>query len=96
MAVPLIFWVALALVTDGGQAVIANALRGRQDVWTACIMQALAFLGIMVPLTWILAFPAGNGAAGLFQGVLIAATVSIFLLGARLHQLYVSDTRASA
>ena len=96
MAVPLIFWVALALVTDGGQAVIANALRGRQDVWAACIMQALAFLGVMVPLTWILAFPAGNGAAGLFQGVLIAATVSIFLLGARLHQLYVSDTRASA
>ncbi len=94
MAVPLIFWVALALVTDGGQAVIANALRGRQDVWAACIMQALAFLGVMVPLTWFLAFPASNGAAGLFQGVLIAATVSIILLGARLHYLYLLDKRA--
>ena len=94
MAMPLIFWVAIALVTDGGQAVIANALRGRQDVWMACVIQAVAFLGVMVPLTWFLAFPAGNGAAGLFQGVLIGATVSIFLLGWRLHQLYVRDTRA--
>ena len=94
MAMPLIFWVAIALVTDGGQAVIANALRGRQDVWVACVIQAVAFLGVMVPLTWFLAFPAGNGAAGLFQGVLIGATVSIFMLGWRLHQLYVRDTRA--
>ena len=94
MAMPLIFWVAIALVTDGGQAVIANALRGRQDVWVACVIQAVAFLGVMVPLTWFLAFPAGNGAAGLFQGVLIGATVSIFMLGWRLHQLYLRDTRA--
>ncbi len=94
MAMPLIFWVAIALVTDGGQAVIANALRGRQDVWAACVIQAVAFLGVMVPLTWFLAFPAGNGAAGLFQGVLIGATVSIIMLGWRLHQLYVRDTRA--
>jgi len=94
MAMPLIFWVAIALVTDGGQAVIANALRGRQDVWAACVIQAVAFLGVMVPLTWFLAFPAGNGTAGLFQGVLIGATVSIFMLGWRLHQLYVRDTRA--
>ena len=94
MAMQLIFWVAIALVTDGGQAVIANALRGRQDVWVACVIQAVAFLGVMVPLTWFLAFPAGNGAAGLFQGVLIGATVSIFMLGWRLHQLYVRDTRA--
>jgi len=94
MAVPLIFWVAIALVTDGGQAVIANALRGRQDVWAACVIQAVAFLGVMVPLTWFLAFPAGNGAAGLFQGVLIGATVSIILLGWRLNQLYVRDKAA--
>jgi len=94
MAVPLILWVAIALVTDGGQAVIANALRGRQDVWAACVIQAVAFLGVMVPLTWFLAFPAGNGAAGLFQGVLIGATVSIILLGWRLNQLYVRDKAA--
>lgn len=91
LAVPLIFWVATALVTDGGQAVIANALRGRQDVWAACGMQALAFLGIMVPATWWLAFQGGQGAAGLFQGVLIAATVSIVLLGWRFHWLYRRD-----
>lgn len=91
LATPLIFWVAVALVTDGGQAVMANALRGRQDVWAACAMQALAFLGVMAPATWYLAFPAGHGAAGLFQGVLIAATVSIILLGARFYLLFRRD-----
>ena len=39
-------------------------------------------------------FVGGNAAAGLFQGVLIAATVSIIMLGWRLQQLYVRDTRA--
>jgi len=96
LAVPLIFWVAVALVTDGGQAVLANALRGRQDVWIACLIQAVAFLGFMVPATWYLAFPMGLGAVGLFQGVLIGATVSIFLLGLRYHWLYRKDRAAQA
>ncbi|MEK9725121.1 MAG: MATE family efflux transporter, partial [Rhodospirillaceae bacterium] len=39
-AAPLIVWVAAALMADGGQAVMANALRGVQDVWAACAIQA--------------------------------------------------------
>ena len=88
LTVPLILWVAIAVVTDGGQAVVANALRGRQDVWVACIIQGLTFLGLMVPLTWFFAYPLGNGAIGLFQGVFIAATLSILLLGFRFRYLY--------
>ena len=88
-AIPLLFWVAVALVTDGGQAVVANALRGRQDVWVACSIQGIVFLGIMVPLTWVLSYPLELGAIGLFQGVLIAATLSVLLLGLRFQQLYI-------
>ena len=93
IAMPIFVWVAVALVTDGGQAVVANALRGRRDVWIASIIQGLTFLGLMVPLTWFLAFPYGNGAIGLFQGVLIAATLSNVFLGSRVQYLYVIDRK---
>jgi multidrug resistance protein, MATE family len=91
LAVPLVFWVAIALVTDGGQAVMANALRGRQDVWMPCLMQTFAFFGIMVPLTWYLMFPMGQGAAGVFQGVWISTIVAMALLCWRFYQLYRRD-----
>lgn len=93
-AIPLVIWVALALFTDGGQAVMANALRGRQDVWTPCFLQAFSFFCVMVPVTWYLMFPMGHGAAGMFQGVLIATIVSILLLSARFHFLYRADRHA--
>ena len=91
LAIPLIFWVSTALVVDGGQAVFANALRGRQDVWVACVIQGVAFLGLMVPLSWLLAYDTSHGAAGLFQGVFIATTASILLLAARFGYLYLTD-----
>ena len=94
-AVPLIFWTAMALGADGGQAVMANALRGRQDVWASCGIQAIAFMGVMVPVTYVLVFTMGHGAAGLFQGVQIAATVALVLLGWRFHRLCRRDAVAS-
>jgi len=90
-AAALIFWVAVALIVDGGQACMANALRGRQDVWIPCGIQTISFLVIMIPVTYVLVFPMGHGAAGLFQGVLIAGIVAMSLLGARFHYLYCQD-----
>ena len=91
LSVPLVFWVALVLVTDGMQAVMANALRGRQDVWMPCLMQTFVFFGIMVPVTWYLIFPLGHGAAGMFQGVGIATLVATIMLSLRFYQLYKED-----
>ena len=78
-------------MSDGGQAVIANALRGRQDVWMACYIQTFVFFGIMVPLSWFLMFPMGQGVAGAFQGVWIATMVAVVLLSWRFHRLYRRD-----
>lgn len=94
--VPLVAWVALTLVTDGGQAVMANALRGRQDVWMPCFLQTFAFFGVMVPLTWYLVFPLGHGVVGIFQGVGLATVVSLALLSARFYWLYRRDVGANA
>ncbi|MAH84286.1 MAG: hypothetical protein CBB68_08055 [Rhodospirillaceae bacterium TMED8] len=95
LAVPLVFWVALVLVSDGGQAVMANALRGRQDVWIPCILQTVAFFGVMIPVTWYLMFPMGQGAAGMFQGVGIATVFSMGLLSYRFHELCRKDQKPS-
>lgn len=93
--VPLVFWVALVLVTDGGQAVMANALRGRQDVWTPCFLQSFAFFGIMVPMTWYLVFRLGHGVSGIFQGVGVATVVALGLLCGRFFWLYRRDKKAA-
>ena len=88
LAIPLVFWAAIALVTDGGQAVMANALRGRQDVWMACLIQATAFIAVMIPLTWCLVFLLGAGPTGIFQGILGSTTIAITLMSVRFHWLY--------
>jgi len=95
-AAPLLFWAAVALVSDGCQAVLANALRGRQDVWASCGIQAIAFLGVMTPLTWWLVFPMEHGAAGLFQGVMISTVVALVLLSWRFHRLYRRDVETGS
>ena len=91
LAVPLVFWTAIALVTDGGQAVMANALRGRQDVWTACFIQGFAFVVIMLPLTWYTVFSLGEGLTGIFQGILGSTIIAITLMSVRFYWLYRRD-----
>ncbi len=87
LAVPVIGWLGVVLVFDGGQAVLANALRGRQDVWMPCVIQAIAYFGVMIPVCWLLVFKFEQGVAGFYQGIFIAGVVSMALLGARFHLL---------
>ncbi len=83
----LVVVVALILVLDGGQAVMAQALRGRRDVWVPMAFQILCYLGVMVPLAWYLAFAHGWGAEGLVWAIFIASVASILLLAGRFHWL---------
>ena len=91
LAVPLVFWAAIALVTDGGQAVMANALRGRQDVWAACFIQGFAFVIVMLPLTRYIVFSLGEGLTGIFQGILGSTIIAVTLMSIRFYWLYHRD-----
>lgn len=64
---PLIAFSALVLVVDGGQVVMANALRGRGDAWVPMLLHAVSDVVVMVPLGWFLAFPVGRGVMGLYE-----------------------------
>lgn len=90
---PVIALCAWVLIADGGQGVMANALRGRGETWVATGLHVVSYLVVMTPLAWYLAFPAGRGVRGLFEAVLIASIVSISLLSVRFHRLAVSDRR---
>lgn len=84
ITVAFITWI---FVPDGGQAVMANALRGRKDVWMPTVIQTASFFGVMVPYGYMSAFVWGKGTVGLFEGILAGCIVSLFALSYRFHRL---------
>ncbi|MBL8659032.1 MAG: MATE family efflux transporter [Rhodospirillales bacterium] len=82
-ATPLIAFCAWILIVDGGQGVMANALRGRGETWAPTALHAVSYLAIMIPLAYILAFSAERGAMGLFEATFVASVVSVGVLSAR-------------
>lgn len=89
----LIAFSSLILVADGGQAVMANALRARGDAWIPAVLHFFSYFAIMVPVSGILAIVAGRGVAGLFEGILVASLVSVGLLCLRFLALSRRDGR---
>jgi MATE family multidrug resistance protein len=94
LTVPVVAFCAWVLVVDGGQGVMANALRGRGETWVPTGLHVFSYFGVMVPVSWILAFPLGRGVMGLFEGILIASIVSVALLSGRFLRLCRRDARS--
>lgn len=80
---PLIAFSAWLLVADGGQVVMAQALRGRSDTWMPTILHVISYYLIMIPLGWALAVPMGRGVMGLFEAIFIASLFSVAVLSLR-------------
>ncbi len=91
LTAPAILFSAAILVADGGQAVMANALRGRGDTWVVSALQSASFFAVMVPVSWWLAFDRGREVIGLLEGVLVGCAVSVALLAGRFHLLSLRD-----
>ena len=87
VTVPLVTFSAFILIADGGQVVMANALRGQADTWVPTALHFFSYYGVMIPLGAVLALSAGRGVVGLFEGILIASLVSISVLSLRFHLL---------
>jgi MATE family multidrug resistance protein len=80
-AAPVMIWVTLATVFDGGQSVMNNACRGRGDAWFPTMLHFGSYWLVMVPLAWALTFAAGQGLAGVYQAIFIASVISLVALG---------------
>ncbi|WP_445678548.1 MATE family efflux transporter [Radicibacter daui] len=83
LAAPLLPWVAVALLTDGGQVVMNLSCRGRGDAWFPTACHFGSYYGVMIPLAFILTFLAGQGQTGIFQAVFLASLVSFSAMAGR-------------
>jgi MATE family, multidrug efflux pump len=87
IAVQLFAILALFQVFDGMQAVAAGALRGYKDTAVPMLLAALGYWGFGFLGSWVLAFPLGYGAPGLWWGLAIGTAVVGVLLTLRLRRV---------
>jgi MATE family multidrug resistance protein len=78
---------ALFQVFDGAQVIAVGALRGYHDTSVPMVLAAVGYWGIGFVGGWLLAFPLGYGAVGLWWGLALGLAVVAALLGARLYRL---------
>lgn len=74
--VPLMVIAGFFQLSDGMQVVCAGALRGLQDVKVPSLLIFVAYWIIALPLGYWLAFPLGQGAVGIWLGLLIGLTIT--------------------
>lgn len=79
IAALLLAYASLAVITDAGQTLMAQALRARGDNWVTTGLQLVSFGLIMIPVAYIAVFPLGRGPIGLIDG-LLAGTFIAFIL----------------
>ncbi len=74
-------------VFDGAQTVAAGALRGLKDTRMPLALAGFGYWGVGFPVAWILGFPAGLGAAGIWWGLAAGLAVTALVLGWRFEWL---------
>lgn len=82
-ALAMVPFIVFALFFDAAQFVFLHSLRAAGDQWIASILQVTAFLVIMVPAAWVLAFPLGHGGPGIAAAFMIGSLSAAVLLGGR-------------
>ncbi|MBL4906384.1 MAG: MATE family efflux transporter [Sneathiella sp.] len=82
-AVPVLIWVAAAIVFDGGQVVVNHACRGRGDAWVPTACHFMSYWLVMIPISAFCAFALELGVTGIYMGVAISAVFSVFVLSFR-------------
>lgn len=80
---PVMVWMLLALLADGGQTVLNHACRGRGDTWVPTSLHLVSYWCVMLPLAYLLAIHWGGGTSGLYQAILISSLVSLVSMGSR-------------
>lgn len=83
LAAPALVLACLFFAADGLQVVAAQALRSRGDIVTPTIMHVGAYAGVMIPLAWALALPAGLGLNGVVWAVIVASLLAAGMLCTR-------------
>ena len=78
---------AIFQVFDGMQTIAAGALRGYKDVVVPLLLATFGYWGIGFVGGWVLAFPLGYGAVGLWCGLALGLASVALMLTVRLYLL---------
>jgi len=78
---------AIFQVFDGVQVIAAGALRGYKDTMIPMLLAGFGYWGAGFLGGWLLAFPFGYGAVGLWWGLALGLGVVAALLSLRLYLL---------
>jgi MATE family multidrug resistance protein len=95
VAVQLFFIAALFQVFDGVQVIAVGALRGYEDTAVPMLIAAVGYWAIGFAGGWLLAFPFGLGAVGLWTGMAVGLAVVAILLTLRLQSRARAHLRAA-
>ena len=87
VAIAVQFFVIAALfqIFDGVQVIAVGALRGYRDAAVPMLIAAIGYWAIGFAGSWLLAFPLGLGAVGLWSGLALGLAVVATALMVRLH-----------
>jgi MATE family multidrug resistance protein len=86
---------AIFQIFDGMQVIAAGALRGYRDTFVPMLLAICGYWGAGFIGGWLLAFPLGYGAVGLWWGLALGLAVVAVLLTLRLHLLALPVGRAA-
>jgi len=87
LATLLMVYAAVFQYPDGLQAMSAGALRGLKDTRVPMFITVLAYWGLGLPLGYWLGISRGQGAPGLWTGLILGLSVAACLLGWRFWRL---------
>lgn len=79
----LLLFAAAFQVADAGQVMALGLLRGVQDTKVPMVMAAVSYWLIAVPASYILGFPMGYGAQGVWSGLVIGLGVAFVAMTIR-------------
>ena len=85
IAVQLFTIAALFQIFDGVQVIAAGALRGYRDTTAPMLLAAIGYWAIGFVCSWLLAFPLGLGAVGLWFGLALGLGIVAISLTLRLR-----------
>jgi MATE family multidrug resistance protein len=85
IALGLLAIAAVFQIFDGMQAIAAGALRGYRDTAIPLLLAVIGYWGVGFAGGWLLAFPAGYGAIGLWTGLAVGLAAVALMLTLRLH-----------
>ena len=96
MGVHLLGLAALFQAADAAQVMALGYLRGIQDTRMPMVLAALSYWAVGMPVVYVLTFPLGAGATGVWLGLTAGLTLAGILLMRRFWRSGVTETEPVA